>query len=140
VSQINPEDKLAIHELLNKAAYGYDAREIEMLSNCFTEDAVMTMRVADGNLIGPYKGNAAIMGLMTRSMEQQTDKRLHGISNIFFENEGNESTVVLSSLTLIATDNGKANLLSTGIYRDEVVKAGNRWQIKKRHLELELPF
>lgn len=134
------EEKLAIHEVLNKAAYGYDQREVEMLADCFAEDAVMTMRVAGGELLGPYEGSNAIMGLMTRSMERQTDKRLHEISNIFFETEDEESATVLSSLVLFATENGTANLLSTGIYRDEVVKVGSSWKIKKRHLDLELPF
>lgn len=137
---LNPLEKLAIHELLNKAAYGYDSRNIDMLSNCFAEEAVMSMRIADGDLIGPFKGHSEIMKLMTSSMDQQKDKRLHGISNIFFELEGDKSAITLSSLTLIATENGSAKLLTTGLYRDEVIKVGESWKIRKRHLDLELPF
>ena len=54
---MNVIEKLAIHELLNKAAYGYDSRTIDMLANCFTEEAAMTMRIADGDLIGPFEGH-----------------------------------------------------------------------------------
>ncbi|MEH7274029.1 nuclear transport factor 2 family protein, partial [Neobacillus vireti] len=66
-------DKLAIHELLNKAAYGYDSRTVDMLADCFAEEAVMSMRIADGDLIGPFEGQNEIMKLMTGAMEGQTD-------------------------------------------------------------------
>ena len=117
-------DKLAIHELLNKAAYGYDSRTVDMLADCFTEEAVMSMHIADGDLIGPFEGQNEIMELMTGAMEGQMDKRLHNISNIFFEKEADEAATVLSSLTLTAVENGSIKLLTTGIYRDEVVKVG----------------
>ena len=133
-------DKLAIHELLNKAAYGYDSRTVDMLADCFTEKAVMSMHIADGDLIGPFEGQNEIMELMTGAMEGQMDKRLHNISNIFFEKEADEAATVLSSLTLTAVENGSIKLLTTGIYRDEVVKVGGSWKISKRHLDLELPF
>lgn len=137
---MNANNKLEIHELLSKAAYGYDARQVEMLSNCFTEEAEMSMRIAGGELIGPFKGRNEIMKLMTSSMASQTDKRLHGISNIFFENEADDVATVLSSLTLSAVENGSIKLLTTGLYRDEVVKQDGSWRIMKRHLDLELPF
>ena len=133
------EEKLAIHELLNKAAYSYDARKLDMLADCFAEDVVMTIRVGGGDLIGPYDGHNAVMQFMIRNMKRQTDKRLHEISNIFFEIEDKEKAVVISSLTLISTKNDVSRLLSTGIYRDEVVKEESSWKIKHRHLDIELP-
>ena len=137
---MDANEKLAIHELLNRAAYGYDSRNIEMLSECFAEEAEMTMRIAGGDLVGPFKGNKEIMKLMTSSMEQQSDKRLHEISNIFFEKEDGEVATVLSSLTLIAVADGGIKLLTTGIYRDDVIKEDNSWKLKKRHLDLELSY
>ena len=46
--------KLAIAELMSRAAYGLDMRELEMLSSCFAQDAVFTMRIAGGDLVGPF--------------------------------------------------------------------------------------
>lgn len=137
---MNAIEKLSIQELLSKAAYGYDARQVELLANCFAEEAEMSIRIAEGELIGPFKGKNEIMKLMTSSMESQTDKRLHGISNIFIEHESNDAATVLSSLTLSAVENGSIKLLTTGLYRDEVVKQDGNWRIAKRHLDLELPF
>ncbi|WP_158734747.1 nuclear transport factor 2 family protein [Alteribacillus sp. YIM 98480] len=134
------EDKLAIHELLSRASYGLDERNIDMLSGCFAEDAVMTLRIADGDMIGPFDGHQSIMKLMKDSMETQTDKRRHVTSNLFFEDESETNAKAISYLTLFATENGVIKLLTTGIYRDEVVKTADGWKLKKRHLDLELPY
>lgn len=137
---MGPEEKLAIHELLYQAAYGYDSHNVDMLTECFAKDAVMTIRVGDGDLIGPYDSQENILNFMQRAMRRQTDKRLHEISNIFFEKEAEKEAITLSSLTLFATENGTCQLLSTGIYRDKVVKVDGNWRISKRHLDLDSPF
>jgi len=134
------EDKLAIHELMGRVQFGYDERDIDMLRECFTEDAEFSMRIAKGDLVGPFVGREAIMGLMTGAMEEQTDVRRHVVSNLFFEEGDPEKPVVVSNLTLMATENGEIQLLSAGIYRDTVVKSDDGWQILNRYLELDKPY
>ena len=136
---INVDDKLAIHELLARAALGYDGRDLNMLTNCFAEQARMSVRIAGGDLIGPFEGREQIMGLMTSSMQEQSDVRRHVISNIFFAEHGDEP-LVMSVLTLLATDNGQTQLLSAGVYRDRVVKQDSTWRILHRHLDLDSAY
>jgi 3-phenylpropionate/cinnamic acid dioxygenase small subunit len=114
---INIEEKLEIHELLSRAAYTYDEREIGILEACFAEQASFSMQIAGGDLIGPFESKSGIMDLMTGSMAEQTDVRRHVISNIFFE-VADDKTVVISNLTLMATENDDIQLLSSGVYRD----------------------
>lgn len=133
------ERKLAIHELLGKAAYAYDQRDLDLLESCFDIDAVMSMRIAGGDLIGPFEGRDAIMQLMKNSMAEQTDVRRHVVSNIFFESSG-EQPVVISNLTLLSTQGGVASLLATGIYRDTVVEEGGSWRLRSRHLDLDSTY
>ena len=133
---ISVEEKLAIHELLSRAAYAYDERDVPMLENCFSPAASFSMRIAGGDLVGPFEGRESIMGLMTGSMAEQTDVRRHVISNIFFE-EHDGQLQVISNLTLFATENGEINLLSAGVYRDTVVQENGQWCIANRHLELD---
>jgi hypothetical protein len=133
------DQKLAINELLARAAYAYDERDLSLLESGFADAAVMSMRIAGGDLIGPFEGRAAIMQLMANSMAEQTDVRRHVISNVFFEEEEG-ATVVVSNLTLVATEGGKASLLATGVYRDTVVEEGGRWRIAKRHIELDSSY
>lgn len=134
------DDKLAIHELLNRAAYGLDVRDLDILASCFAEQAVMTLRIAGGDLVGPFDGREAIMKLMTDSMAEQTDQRRHVTSNMFFESEGEDAATLMSNLTLLATENGQIRLVSAGTYQDEVVRQGGQWKLVKRHIELDLPY
>jgi hypothetical protein len=131
------EQKLAIHEFLARAAYAYDVRDMALLESSFAPAASMSMRIAGGDLIGPFEGREAIMGLMTGAMAEQTDVRKHVVSNIFFEQEETDITAV-SFLTLIATEGGETRLLSAGIYRDTLVQgADGAWQLARRHVELD---
>jgi len=136
---ISLEQKLAIHELLGRAAYAYDERDLDALKNSFHPDAVLSMCIAGGDLIGPFEGRPGIMQLMTNSMAEQTDVRRHVISNIFFESTG-EQPVVISNLTLLATQDGVASLLATGVYRDTLVADGGTWRIRTRHIDLDSSY
>lgn len=72
---LSADDKLAIHELLARAAYAYDERDMDMLERCFTRSASMSIRITGGDLMGPFEGRDTIMGLFRTSMEAQTDVR-----------------------------------------------------------------
>ncbi|WP_216829874.1 nuclear transport factor 2 family protein [Alkalihalobacterium elongatum] len=136
----NLTERFEISELLNRSAYGYDERDIEMLEACFTSDAEMSIRIDGGDLIGPFTGKNEIMKLMTDSMTSQTDKRRHIITNIFFESESKDAAKVISNLSLYSIENGEIKLISSGVYRDEVVKIDGEWRLKKHHLDLDLPY
>ena len=136
---ISLEQKLAIHELLGRAAYAYDERDLPLLTACFASGATVTMRIAGGDLIGPFEGRDAVMRLMSGSMDEQTDVRRHVISNLFFD-ESAEVTTVVSNLTLVATENGKIELLTAGVYRDEVVEEEGAWRVSRRHIELDKAY
>ena len=140
IQNLNAEEKQAISELLSRAAFAYDEKDIEMLSASFSVDAQFTMRIADGDLIGPFEGREGIMKLMIDSMDQQTDKRRHVISNIFFESSQDNIVSVVSNLTLFATENGEIQLLSAGIYHDSVVKINDNWEVYRRHLDLDKSY
>jgi 3-phenylpropionate/cinnamic acid dioxygenase small subunit len=136
---LSVQDKLAIHELLSRSAYGFDEAQLDLLEDCFTEDAVFSIRIAGGDLVGPFDGRDAIMGLYRSSIESQTDVRRHVVSNIFFESE-NDDPVVISNLTLMATENGEIKLLTAGIYRDVVRATQDGWRLLNRHLDLDRPY
>ncbi len=131
------EDRLNIHEFLARAAYAYDVRDVVLLESGFAPDCSLSMRIAGGDLIGPFEGREAIMGLMSGSMAEQTDVRKHVISNVFID-EGNDGITATSFLTLIATENGETRLLSAAVYNDTLVKDANgSWQLARRHIELD---
>jgi len=133
-------DKLAIHELLNRAAYSFDERKMDMLEQCFDPAATMLVNITGTGEVGPFEGRDAIMQLMATTLDAQTDVRRHVISNFFFESEGETTARVVSSVVVFSVEHGKIDVIISGIYRDDVLKNSDGWQISHRHLDLDLPF
>jgi len=136
---LSADDKLAIHELLARSAYAFDEQDLEMLEACFTPDAVFSILIKGGDMIGPFEGREAVMKLYSDSMDAQTDVRRHVASNIFFKNESGDPQVI-SNLTLFATENAVTTLLSVGVYQDTVRRTDDGWRVLNRHLDLDSPY
>jgi 3-phenylpropionate/cinnamic acid dioxygenase small subunit len=137
---MDPTDLLAIHELLARSAYALDEREVEMLADCFAEEATLTLRIAGGDLVGPFEGRAGIMKLMTDSMAEQSDQRRHVVSNVFVTAQARDGAEVTSNLTLLSVKDGRLDTVSCGLYRDRVIRQNDRWRLMVRHIELDLPY
>ncbi len=131
----------AIENVLNRYSIAYDDNDMTEMADTFTEDAVMTLRIGDGDLIGPFDGKDAIMKLMVDSLASQTDQRRHVTTNVAIRKETEDAATVTSYLTLISVQGGTATLLSTAKYEDELVREGDgAWRFTKRHIELDLPY
>ena len=133
------EDKLAIHELLSRSAYAFDVQDLTMLEACFTAEAELSMRIAGGDLVGPFVGRAAIMKLFEDSIEVQTDVRKHVISNIFFDETADKPSVT-SNLTLISTENGETDILTAAFYHDTVAIDNGEWRVTNRFIDLDRAY
>lgn len=139
-TKLSAAAKLEVHELLHRSAWAYDQARLDVMEACFTADASMSVHVVGNDPTGPYEGRDAVIGLIRASLEAQNDQRRHVISNIFFETESADSAVVISTLTLIAVAEGTLRVLSTGLYRDVVVRQDNPWRFSERQLSLDLPY
>jgi ketosteroid isomerase-like protein len=130
-----------IENVLNRYSIAYDDNDMTEMADTFADKAVMTLRIAGGDLIGPFEGKEAVMKLMTDSLASQTDQRRHVTTNMALRSEDGSTAAVTSYLTLISVENGKATLLSTAKYEDELVReADGAWRFTKRHIELDLPY
>ena len=130
------EDRFAISELLTRMAYYYDEGLLDHLEASFSPDAVMSMQIASGDVVGPFQGRENIMTLYRDAKSTQTDVRRHDITNVFFDfADGVISTT--SYLTLFATEHGETKLLTTGVYRDSVEQSEGTWRGVKRHIDLD---
>lgn len=130
----------ALENVLNRYSIAYDDNDMAEMADTFTDDAVLTMRIADGDLIGPFEGKEAVMKLMTDSLASQSDQRRHVTTNMVVRKETDDSAVVSSYLTLIQVRDGAAKVLSTARYDDELRREGDAWRFTKRHIQLDLPY
>ena len=133
------EDRFAISELLNRMAYFYDENHLDDLAASFAPDAMMSMQIAGGDMVGPFEGRDRIMELYRGAKASQTDVRRHDITNIMFDASG-DALAVTSYLTLFATENAETKLLTTGVYRDQVGKIDGEWKIIRRHIDLDSAY
>ena len=65
------EDRFANSELLNRMAYFYDENHLDDLAACFAPDAVMSMQIAGGDMVGPFEERDSIM-MLSRSSNGPT--------------------------------------------------------------------
>ena len=136
---LSAEDRFAISELLNRMAYYYDEGHLDDLAASFTPDAVMSMQIAGGDMVGPFAGRDGIMELYQGAKASQTDVRRHDITNIMFDTPG-DTLAVTSYLTLFATENAETRLLTTGVYRDQIGQIDGEWKITRRHIDLDSAY
>ena len=130
------EDRFAISDLLSRMAYFYDEDHLDDLAASFAPDAVMSMQIAGGDMVGPFEGRDRIMELYRGAKASQTDVRRHDITNIMFD-VSEDTLAVTSYLTLFATENAETKLLTTGVYRDQVGRVDGEWKITRRHIDLD---
>lgn len=140
MSALEVDDKVEIQELLARSAWAYDEARLDVMEACFCEDAKMSLRIAGGDVVGPYDGRGAVLDLIRGSIESQNDQRRHVISNVFFESGEGDRAVVLSTLTLLATADGEISVLSAGVYRDTVERREDGWRFRERFLSLDKPY
>ena len=133
-------DRLMIIETLNRYAWGYDGRDLELLGSTFAPDGSFTIELPGSDGWGPYTGRSQIVEWLAGIMTQQTDQRRHCVSNIIFRELQPKAAVVDSFLSLTAAEQGAVRLVCTGTYRDEMVKSDGLWFIQRKVLRLDNPF
>ena len=137
---MNPEDRLAIHEVLARCVHGLDERNPAMIEACFTPDATFELVITGAEPIPVFEGRDAIMQLMVDSMNAHSEDRRHLLANIFVDTASEGQASVVSTLAAFQSENGQIQVMTSGVYRDELIKTGDGWQISRRHLSLDVPF
>lgn len=134
------QDRFSIHDLLMRASYALDVRDMSTLAQCFSTDAVLEIRIAGAEAEPRFEGREAIMGLMQNAADTQTDVRRHVTTNVLIEATGSGTASSIANLTLTAVENGAIRLVTSGYYRDQLVKSGGAWIIRHRRIELDLAY
>lgn len=132
--------RLDILETLNRYAWGYDTRDLELMGGTFARTGTFDIKLEGQPGWGPYEGRQAIVEWLAEVMAGQSDQRRHCVTNVIFRELGASSAVVDSYLLLTAVENDALRVVCTGTYRDEMVKDGDAWLIAHKTLQLDNPF
>ena len=128
------EDRLEILDLLGRYAHAYDSGDREALKEIFTDDAELRIVGDVGQVPATMPGREAILdGLIGKWTAIRPEQRRHVATNLVVLEQTETTARAASYFVLIATTEGRAELLATGRYDDELVKgADGRWRIRVR--------
>lgn len=129
-----------IENALARYALAYDDGDMDGVETSFGEQAVFTMRIGDGDLVGPLHGRDEIMGLFRGAHESQSDQRRHITTNVLVEEVDEKNVRSVSYLLITSAADGALTVLTTGKYEDEWARTGGEWVLAKRHIALDLPY
>lgn len=126
-------DRQEISDLLYRYGSSLDDRDWSRLATCFTPDAVAIY----GGELGRRDGYQAIEQTCRNALEP-LDSSHHLIGNLEIQIEGDtaRSRCYLHAQHTKVGMQGGDNLALGGTYRDELVRAGDGWKIRKRELQI----
>jgi ketosteroid isomerase-like protein len=120
-----------IENLLYRYARGFDEQDLDLLVDCFTEDAELFSAAA-------VKGRPAIREALTASRQARADagqKPRHITSNITIEPRAEDEVGVHSLFSLVITSRDGVGLDIAGTYTDTIVRQDGRWLIARRQVQ-----
>jgi 3-phenylpropionate/cinnamic acid dioxygenase small subunit len=121
--------RTAIEETLYRYAVGFDEDDLDMLANCFTEDA----EVSSG--AGENRGRPMIRDAYQarRDARRQAGERVrHLVTNVRVEFLASDRARVHSYYALVSTSAAGTSVRSHGTYEDDFVHTGGEWLIARR--------
>jgi len=123
-----------IENLLYRYARGFDEQNLDMLADCFTEDAEMVSAAL-------VRGRSAIREALTASRQARADsgqQPRHITTNIVIEPRGDDEVGVHCLFSLAVTSSEGVALDVVGTYTDTVVRQDGRWLIARRHVQRDV--
>src|SRR4051794_32093480 len=75
-------ERVLIAECIHRYGWGYDERDRELLTACFTADAVWEGCIMGRDPVGPCEGREAVVQFLVDFWETQSDQRRHIFTNV----------------------------------------------------------
>jgi hypothetical protein len=144
--QVRPDERSVaierslIAERISRYGWSFDERRADLLSDCFTEDAIWEGSIAGGEALGPFEGREAIVAWMSGFWETQHDQRRHMIVNTVIEEQSEGAALAQAYQVLTAARGGEVALETTGFYRFNLRLADGEWRIAHLFSGYDAPF
>lgn len=131
------EARSAIEQLFADYAWAIDTRNWSLLEQVFDPDVEVAIAITGGQPFGPLHGRDNVIAALRDSVNAQTDRRRHVVTNIRLDEDASSATAVLS---LLVIDAGRLETRTSGCYRARVVRDDKQFRFSSLHLTLDLPF
>ena len=125
------EDKLAIQELMARYNFSLNFGDIEAWVDCFTEDGIFECP------FGTFKGQDALRQYIFERTEERREYPLrHMVTNTIIDVQGDRASAKCYLLLLRVLQDG-IQLLTSGLYNDELKKTKKSWRFSHRKVHLD---
>jgi 3-phenylpropionate/cinnamic acid dioxygenase small subunit len=134
------EDRLTIEELLSRYAWASDGRDFAALRDCFSDEAALVLRQADGRE-ETVEGAAAIAAWVEqrhRAEFARGVRRRHLTTNFLLHACDGAQAFATSYFCVLQAGDGEAlHAVAMGHYEDAFRRTAAGWRIQRRLVVLE---
>ncbi len=124
-SALATEDMLAIQQLYARYNHAIDSGDADGWAACFTADGTFTSG-ASGSFAGREQLTTFAQGFASRL------KARHWTNNLIIEADGEGATGTCYLMLLRLQEGSPASVLTTGIYRDSLLRDAGAWKFTSR--------
>ena len=153
-TDFNPQDRLAITNLIHAYAFHWDSRNVDEFLSLFTDDADSVSYSAGQELKRKIKEKSAVEGARERAdyFQKNQMQRRHIMSSTLFLQQAADTAEVLQYCLLVTTDatpqtnpsatesagaSIQTKIVSPIVYRFEFSKFEGAWKIRSREIQLD---
>jgi len=153
-TDFNPQDRLAITNLIHAYAFHWDSRNVDEFLSLFTDDADSVSYSAGQAVKMKIKEKSAVEGARKRTdyFQKNQMQRRHIMSSTLFLQQTSDTAEVLQYCLLVTTDatpqtnpsvtesagaSIQTKIVSPIVYRFEFSKFQGTWKIRSREIQLD---
>lgn len=133
-------DRWSIGERISRYGWAFDERRADLLSDCFTADAVWEGTIRGEQPLGPIEGRDAVVAWLAEYWPRQHDQRRHLIVNTVIEALTETTARAQAYQALTAARLGEVALETTGFYRFDLRLEDGSWRISRLFSGYDAPF
>ena len=133
-------ERVLIAERMYRYGWAFDERQIDALSECFTDSATWQASIMGTSSIGPFNGRNEIISFMNGFWPIQSDQRRHNITNVIVESQSEKTVSVMAYLVLMSASEQGLKPVTTGFYKVEMIKLDGTWKIQNLLVGFDLAY
>jgi hypothetical protein len=133
-------ERVLIAERMYRYGWAFDERQIDALSECFTDRATWQASIMGTSSTGPFNGRSEIISFMKGFWPNQSDQRRHNITNVIVESQSEKTVNVMAYLVLMSASEQGLKPVTTGFYKVEMIKLDGIWKIQNLLVGFDLAY
>ena len=135
-AQRDPMAYLLLHEALSRYGIAHDELRFDVLSELFTDDALLEVGKGSGTPFQTVRGSRAIVANFANVLGQQGDQRRHCFTNVVIDHL-DEGTAKMLAYGLVSVAADGLTLGATVFYQADCQKVAGNWRFTRLFIGMD---